>query len=165
MRSLKPLALLVVLFTLAVGIAPARAGEGLNELSLAGQFVKVDEGDDQWTLNVAQTFAVGEEGYFLIGPEFGIGEVDELNRLGFRADWNAFGTGPFTFYLSGSGLWFVKDRDEGPQHSALARGGLKIAVGKGAAIDVSMGRVVDGIGQEETAQIVTAGIIARWGGR
>lgn len=133
-----------------------------TELALAGEFTQTNtEGPNPWALNVSMLFPVGS-GHIVLGPAIVIGEDDDLNRLGAGLEWNLAGQkhgGPF---IGADAYWFVKSRDEGPQHSVVALAGLKFNVGKGAALKFAAFDVLDGVGQDTTDLGVTAGIIAKF---
>lgn len=153
--------ILSVLFMLCLFAAPALAADGKTEVGINGQFVQVEEGDDLWTMNFDLLLPVGQ-GHIVIGPTVGVGSVDELNRMGGAFEWNFFGQGPVTFFAGARAVYFQKDTEGLDRHAASWNGGVKIALGPGAAIKVSTERVVDGRGKDETDQSFSAGVIARF---
>lgn len=161
-------AVAMALFAAIVFASPVSAAEPKSEFSIAGEFIKfennVDGESSAWTFTGKALFPWTKGGKIVGGPAVSIGQDDDLNRLGLAIDWNLFGQGPVTVYVGVSGLYFVKDPDdpEVERHTVAGRGGLKIALGPGAAIDLFMTDVVDGRGKDSTDLSGGVGLIARF---
>lgn len=151
---------LLALFVLA---APVFAGvPAKTELALTGSFIQLeDSSDDPWTFETAMLFPLGQ-GHVIVGPAIAIGNDDDLNRLGLGLEWNLTGQKHGGLFIGATGYYFVKDRDEGDQHTLIGSAGIKFNVGKGAAIKLAVQDVFDGVGKDTTDLAVSAGIIAKF---
>jgi hypothetical protein len=152
----------LIALALCLFAVPAFAAEPQSELGLIGEFVSTEgEGENPWTLNMSLLFPVGS-GHLLIGPAVAIGSEDELNRLGPALEFMVFGKSPVDFYIGAAAYYFQKDADDLDRHTVTGTAGVKIAVGKGAAIKVGVLEVIDGRGKDQTDLSATAGIVARF---
>ena len=158
MKHLAILSMLCLVAVPALAAVPAK-----TELSLSAEFVNAKtDGPNPWTALMSLYIPVNKGGNIVLGPEIAFSDVDEFNRMGAGLDWNFFGQKTVTLFVGASADYFLKRVDEQDDYLVLARAGLKIPVGKGAAIRLAAGQIVDGRGKDDADMIATAGVIARF---
>ena len=149
--------------TILAGTFCMAATPAKTELSLAGTFVNLSENGHAYAVEGALLFPTNSTGTLLLGPVVAISDVDELTRAGVGFEWN-IPSQRHGFFLGASGFYFLEDGDEADldDHTVTARAGIKIGVGKGAAIKIHLEDVVDGRGEDSTDLSGGVGIIARF---
>lgn len=159
---LKFLLLLIVLLTAgAAAFAGTPPAAARTELAISGALTLPPSGKTTWNVVGEVLLPLGTE-HLVAGPSVSAYDDSERTTAGAVIEWNLAGQ-RFSPFLGADGSCLVRDPDVGDRCALLARGGLKVPIGGGAAALKLYGeRIVEGRGHEDPDTRVLAGILARF---
>lgn len=154
---------LMCLMVLATACSLALAGPPpKSELVVSGSFVSPKDSDRVWTLDGQLAVPITNGGTVLLGPKIHTGSNDDDRAIGAVFEVNFNGSSKSGLFVGVEGLYDVKRVDGETRYAVDGLGGLKIEVGKGAAIKVYASKTVDGRGKDDANVIGNLGVLIRF---